>query len=127
MNGWMAALTLIGFFALRMGVPIAAMVGLGIALHRLDRRWQREAEAESLQALDVAAPTTQMVAAEAPCWEQKQCPPETREACPAARNVALPCWLVRRDAEGCLPDGCFACALFKQTKPFGRAPVAGDD
>lgn len=127
MNGWIAVLTLIGYFALRVGVPIAAMIGLGIALHRLDRRWQREAAAESLQALDLAAPVALVVASEAPCWEQKNCPPETRERCPAARNVSLPCWLVRREAEGCLPETCFACALFKQAKPFSQAVTDGDD
>jgi hypothetical protein len=127
MNGWIATLTLVGYILLRMGVPIAAMIGLGLALHRLDRRWQREAAAESLQALSATAPVTLAVANEAPCWEQRNCPPEIRERCPAPRTPALPCWLVRRDAEGCLPEACFACALFKQFTPAGSALVAGDD
>ena len=124
MNGWIAALTIIGYFALRIGVPIAAMVGLGLALHRLDRRWQLEAAAEGLDALDVATPAALIEAAEAPCWEVKGCPPEKRARCPAARNVALPCWLVRRDAEGCLPDDCFACAIFTRMKSLGHVPAA---
>lgn len=127
MNGWIAALTMIGYFALRIGVPIAAMIGLGIALHRLDRRWQREAAAEGLEALDVAAPVALLASAEAPCWEQKKCPPEKRERCPASHNLSLPCWLVRLDAEGCLPDACFACAIFKRTKSFGQVSAPGDD
>lgn len=127
MNGWIAVLTIIAYFAVRVGVPIAAMIGLGVALHRLDQRWQREAAAESLQALDVTARMAMVMAAEAPCWEQKNCAPEQRERCPAFHNVTLPCWLVRRDAEGTLPDACFSCALFKQTKVFSPAVMAGDD
>jgi hypothetical protein len=129
MDSWPAVVAVVVFFALRLGVPIAAMIGLGAALHRLDRRWQRQAEVEGLQALDVATPVAALATADVdvPCWEQKNCPQETRERCPATRNVALPCWLVRRDAEGCLPEACFACALFKQAKPFGHVPAAGDD
>jgi len=39
-------LVLIGMFALRFGVPLAIVMGLGYLLKRLDRRWEKEARAQ---------------------------------------------------------------------------------
>lgn len=127
MSEMIAGFVLVAVFLVRLGVPVAVMIGLGIALHRLDRRWQREAAAEAMGALNVSTPRAAHATSEAPCWEQENCPPEKRDRCPAPRNVALPCWLVRRDAEGCLPEACFACAIFSRTKPMTPAASMGDD
>lgn len=47
MLNFMEVLTVIGFFALRIGVPILVTAGLVYLFKRLDRRW--EAEARALQ------------------------------------------------------------------------------
>jgi len=39
-------LVLIGMFALRFGVPLLIVVGLGYLLKRIDRRWEAEARAQ---------------------------------------------------------------------------------
>ncbi len=127
MDAWIAGIALVALLLVRIGVPVALMIGLVLVLHRLDRRWQRQAASEALAALDVSAPIASPAMAEAPCWEEKNCPAEKRERCPAPRNIALPCWLVRRDAEGCLPEQCFACALFNRTKPASPVAAVGDD
>ena len=95
MDAWISAFAVVSLFVVRLGVPIVAMVGLGIALHRLDRRWQREAADEAMRTLDVTAPVSPTAPLETPCWELKKCSPQKREKCPAAHNTALPCWLVR--------------------------------
>ncbi len=48
------------------------------------------------------------------CWNEKQCPPPVREACPAyvQRAEALPCWLTNLRAEGRPRPACFSCNLF---------------
>ena len=48
------------------------------------------------------------------CWEEKQCPPPVREACPAyvQRAEAFPCWLTNLRAEGGLRPACFSCTRF---------------
>lgn len=48
------------------------------------------------------------------CWDEKQCPPPVREACPAyvQRAEAFPCWLTNLRASGSLRPACFSCNLF---------------
>lgn len=49
-----------------------------------------------------------------PCWEEKDCPPSVRDACPAyiRRTEGLPCWLTNMRAEGRLKVSCLTCARF---------------
>jgi hypothetical protein len=46
MASLMDVLIVIGMFALRIGLPVAVVAGLGYLLKRLDRRWETEARAE---------------------------------------------------------------------------------
>jgi hypothetical protein len=115
MSALTEVLAVVGFFAVRLLVPAAAIAMLSWGLRRLDARWQAEAEAERRQALNVEVPpqTIAPFASEQPCWEQRHCSAEKRERCPAYRHAALPCWLARREAEGALPEPCYGCGLFR--------------
>lgn len=46
MESLYAAAVVLGFFLLRLGVPLLISLLIGYFLHRLDARWQAEAEAE---------------------------------------------------------------------------------
>lgn len=122
MNTWTEILTVVGFFLLRLGVPVAVTIGLAWALRRLDARWQAQAEVESRQALSVEIPPSAVVpfASERPCWEQRNCAPAARDHCPAYAHQSLPCWLTRREVEGALPEACYTCGIFHATG--GAAP-----
>lgn len=49
-----------------------------------------------------------------PCWEEKECPPSVRQACPAylRRQEDLPCWLANLQSEGKLRVSCLTCERF---------------
>jgi hypothetical protein len=117
MNTWTEVLAIVGFFLLRLGVPVAVTIGLAWALRRLDARWQAEAEVERRQALsvEIASATLKPFASEKPCWEQRNCPPGKRAHCPAYSHASLPCWLARREVEGALPEPCYGCGIFHAT------------
>ncbi len=53
-------------------------------------------------------------AKELPCWEEKECPPSVRQACPAylRRKEGLPCWLANLQSEGKLRVSCLTCERF---------------
>ena len=50
-----------------------------------------------------------------PCWEDENCPPAAREACPAYAHwdEELPCWLATLRNEGRLRLGCLTCNRLK--------------
>jgi hypothetical protein len=77
-----------------------------------------------MQVHEVAAPA---LAESKPCWEVKQCGDERKLRCPAFLAPALPCWIARRNAEGCLPDGCPLCVLFRAGSGIATVMSAGDD
>jgi hypothetical protein len=110
-------MVIVGLFVGRLLVPVGLIAVLAWGLRRLDARWQAEAEAEQRLALSVEVPPRAItpLASERPCWEQRRCSEEKRERCPAYHHPALPCWLVRREAEGRLPEGCYGCGLFRAT------------
>jgi len=110
-------------FILRLGIPVAVMLAVGYFLHRLDARWQ--AEAEQLRAkmregaqndpVDQTLPEVALVDVPSqPCWAYKQCPEALRMGCPAYQAPNLPCWLARYRAEGYIPEKCYLCELFSQ-------------
>src|SRR5512136_3008576 len=90
---------------LRLGIPILATTGLLILLHRLDRRWQKEA---------LALP---VVPAGRPCWEIKGCSDQEKKDCPAVAQPKTPCWQVFRSKDGVMKEACLGCDVFR------RAPV----
>ncbi len=47
MDGFYTATVILGFFLLRLGVPLLITVAVCYGLRRLDARWQAEAEAEN--------------------------------------------------------------------------------
>ena len=87
---------------LRLGIPIAITALVLIFLHRLDRRWQKEA---------LALP---VIHAGKPCWEIKGCPEETRKNCQAAAQPKTPCWQVFRTRDGVMKEACLGCDVFRQ-------------
>jgi hypothetical protein len=101
------ALIIIGLFLLRLGVPVAITAAVAYLFHRLDARWQREAEA-----LPAAAAARLAAVPEKPCWEEKGCTERQRANCPACKYTDIPCWLARLKVENRLPAGCPNCARF---------------
>jgi hypothetical protein len=86
----------------RLGIPIAVTALVLVFLHRLDRRWQKEA---------LALP---VVPAGKPCWEIKGCPEETKKNCPATAQPKTPCWQVFRTRDGVMKEACLGCDVFRQ-------------
>jgi len=87
---------------LRLGVPIAITGLVLVLLHRLDKRWQKEA---------LALP---VVPAGKPCWEIKGCSEEMKKNCPAAAQSKAPCWQVFRTRDGVMKEACLGCEVFRQ-------------
>jgi hypothetical protein len=101
------ALVIISLFLLRLGVPVAITAAVAYFFHRLDARWQREAEA-----MPAAAAVRLAAAAQKPCWEEKGCSEQQRANCPACKFTDLPCWLARLKVEDRLPAACPSCSRF---------------
>lgn len=80
---------MVGFFVLRLGVPLAITFAVAYGLKRLDARWQREAQERSASLADMIA-----------------------SQCPYAGQTNPVCWMARRQAEGRLAADCRACSRF---------------
>jgi hypothetical protein len=106
-DGLNQALIIIGLFLLRLGVPVAITAAVAYFFHRLDARWQREAEM-----LPAAAAARLAAAAQKPCWEEKGCTEQQRANCPACKFTDLPCWLARLKVDNQLPAACRNCGRF---------------
>lgn len=115
MEGFYAAMVLIGIFVLRLGVPILITGAVVYGLHKLDARWEAEAQATLKQPSPEAAVVLRPV--EVPCWVLRKCPEQRYSTCPAYLHSELPCWLARRQAEGILPHKCVQCTEFRIRKP----------
>lgn len=98
-------LTFATLILLRLGLPLAATALMVWLLQQLDARWQAEAERQQR--------ATPRVVARVPCWEIRQCPPESRATCPAYAQPDLPCWQVFRDRQGRLAEACLSCQVFR--------------
>lgn len=84
----------------RLAIPIAVTVLLIYFLHKLDSRWQTEAQLP--------------VAVEKPkCWDIKGCTPEQMKNCIAGKS-SLPCWQVYRLPNGYLREECISCDVFRE-------------
>jgi hypothetical protein len=93
---------------LRLGIPILLTVLAAWGLHRLDQHWKRQAEHTRPSPIGLGA-----APAEVRCWEQADCPPEKREACPAYAQPSTPCWQLFRTTDGELAVGCLRCDVFR--------------
>mgnify|MGYP001574442675 CR=1 FL=1 len=49
-----------------------------------------------------------------PCWEARQCSPQTRERCPGYALSPLPCWVARSLVEGKRWEPCATCPVYTQ-------------
>ena len=117
-------------FFIRLGIPLAVTALVIWVLHRLDLRWQTQADRDAATCaqatLTAQAASGSRAIIDQPCWEYKACAPAKRERCPAYHQTALHCWLARLRAEGRLPGACRCCPIFTLTTPRTHAGVAGD-
>lgn len=138
MNLFIDTATIIGLFVLRLGIPLLITLAVGYALRRLDAKWEAESGRSAGTATEVGrAPAVgepgpspslpqfpvpgplPLSAADVfgrPCWELKDCAPETLAACPAHQHPHEPCWLARWQDEGQIPAVCYNCHIFASTK-----------
>ena len=100
-------LTFILGMVLRIGVPVGVTALLIWWFHRLDARWQGQAE-------EGETSPGQRLAANRGCWEINQCAPESRRLCRAYTNPETPCWQVFRSGEGALQEKCLGCKVFRE-------------
>ena len=119
MDWLLQAVIIVGMFVLRLGVPLAITLLLGYWLHRLDARWQAEAQAQQeaipAQQEKGTDPEIEMLKViKEPCWVVKTCPETVYRQCPAYHHPDIPCWMTRFRAEGIIPAECYRCRLFSQ-------------
>lgn len=111
---WMWQATIItGMFVLRLGVPLAITLLVGYWLHRLDARWQAEAEARwtagQLEPEPIHSPLLRRL--NQPCWLIKGCDETLCSRCPAYCQPNQPCWMAKRSPTGQLPEACYSCEI----------------
>jgi hypothetical protein len=128
MDGVSEVLAISGLLALRVGVPLAVTGFITWGLHRLDARWQADAEARQAAAA-VSAGRVQAAAfkapqaAQTPCWKLKTCSEARRSGCAACKEPGQPCWMARLRADGRLPGPCYGCALFRMRPRLETVPL----
>lgn len=115
MLNFMDLLAVIGFFALRIGVPLGITAGLVYLLKRLDRRWEMEARAlqerEKGAAQPAARPGTKIRVPVSPQPTLPWVPPPAIKPTPAPQPGLMaaapqPCWA----AKGCSEERRASCA-----------------
>lgn len=104
---FMDLLAVIGFFALRIGVPLLATAGLVYLLKRLDRRWEAEARAMQPRVQPTAQPgvaprrgaTVRVPTSPQPALPWAPPPPMGRVPAPQPGLMAAPapqpCWATK--------------------------------
>lgn len=90
---------LLGLF-LRLALPLLVTGLIVYGLHRLDIRWQREAEFERRL----------LIRDEEPCWKEQGLPLEEIKA--RAAESGKPCWQIHRLSNGYLREACLDCEVF---------------
>jgi len=96
-----ATLTILVGIAIRLIIPISLTALLVFWLHRMDARWQAQAQKENALAQKGATP----------CWKQEGFSAE--ESAQRAALSETPCWQTNRSAEGHLMEACLACEVFR--------------
>jgi hypothetical protein len=101
----------LGLLIVRVGVPLAITLAVGIWLERkLQPQEYAEQAARTQARLQVRMP----ILAKQPlhCWEIKGCDPAAYSKCPAFARQDLPCWLALQVA-GIKIDRCVICELYQ--------------
>jgi hypothetical protein len=106
---WPEVATVVGLFLLRLGVPVAITFLVAYLFHRLDRKWQEEANGR--------IGLVEQATGRPPCWIEKDCGPLRRADCPACNLTDIPCWLARIRMQGELPKSCLDCDRFTERRP----------
>jgi hypothetical protein len=88
---------------LRLAIPIAITLLAVYILHKVDVRWQEEAE-------QLPAPVE---IEKLECWDVTDCPIEKRSDCSSCTSAG-PCWQAHRLSNGYLPEECLNCQVFHQ-------------
>jgi hypothetical protein len=141
MMNFIDLMAVIGMFLLRVGVPLGITAGLVFLLKRLDRRWEMEARAERkadkaaeqpAKAPGKPAPSPELPFIPPPAIPDRRIQPgvsvgqavqpgvsakssRTEKAmCSAPQNADKPCWQVRFDVEGQIPEECVGCDIFQR-------------
>jgi hypothetical protein len=108
-------------FFVRLLVPLIILLALGYLYERWSaRRAPRRYQADLETAGRDNWPSAGTINC-APCWESKNCSPEQRALCPAARRPGVPCWLTMQLIEGRLPERCLDCQVFKEGSALSLA------
>jgi hypothetical protein len=97
----MEMITFILGMVLRIGIPVAVTFLLVWLFHRLDARWQSQAEQGEM-------PSAPRWVANRGCWELNNCSQENQGKCPAFAHPEMPCWQVFRSGDGTLREKCQA-------------------
>ena len=144
MMNFIDLMAVIGMFLLRVGVPLAITGGVVYLFKRLDKRWEMEARAERKAGKIVeqpaglpAAPRQRTPSPELPFGPPPATPDRRiqpgvsaaqvaqpglsvkgsrplKAQCSASQNADKPCWQVRFDAEGQIPEECVSCDIFQR-------------
>jgi hypothetical protein len=93
-------LVLVTGILLRLIVPLALTALIVYTLHRLDVRWQAEAEQERQV----------LVKDEMPCWKERGLTMDAIK--PRAKKDNQPCWQIHRLSNGYLREACLDCEVF---------------
>ena len=101
---------------LRVGIPVAAILGVSYLLLRYSKAQmlsdiQAPPEAATLAPADWARAVT--VPPRVPCWEEKQCDTAKRASCAAYKRSHVPCWLAVQVSEGQLRSACVSCDMYR--------------
>jgi hypothetical protein len=99
MNTASIMVMLTGLFV-RLVVPLAITALIVFVLHKLDVRWQAEAEKEHRN----------LVSDETPCWKEQGL--STDEIKFRADEDNQPCWQTHRLSNGYLREACLDCDVF---------------
>ena len=122
MGTFIDTMVMIGFFTLRLVVPMLLVVGVGYMLRRLDRKWEAElwaqAEAEKMTLQPVQQPMPQMEYPLPAAVLDIFGPPtwDGMRQCSTADSPDAPCWMARQQNEGQLPKECYNCAIYLSTQ-----------
>ena len=103
----MEMLTFLLGMVLRIGIPVGVTAFPIWLFHRLDARWQTQAEQDGIH-------TGQNLIPNRGCWNIQNCPPEGRNTCRAFAHPEAPCWQVFRNGDGTLRENCLMCRVFKE-------------
>jgi hypothetical protein len=115
MDQVLGALSVIGAFMLRLGVPVAITIGAVHLFRRLDIRWQTQDWQHWTARLEAAGGVTArkwLSRLANRCWDENSCEPSAVAKCSAHAHQSIPCWMARRAAEGLLPAKCHQCERY---------------